>query len=592
MLAYLRISQFALIDDLEMHFGPGLTVLTGETGAGKSMILQAVSLLRGERASSDWIRQGADEARIEAIFALQPGSEPQQRLHSKLEQAGIDAGDWQTEGLVVARVLGSKGRNRAYLAGQLVPLAVMAQVCGELIDISSQHEHQTLLQPSKHLRFLDRCGVSDSVRLAMKSAFLDFSAQHRLWQSLCLGEKQRAEREDFVRFQLQELQNAGLRLGEEEILREERDRLRFSEKLRDLVSRAEQTLHDRDPGLLSGVGALARMLDEGTALDAGLQPILQLARDAEIALDEVSRSLHRYQTQLHASPHRLQELEDRLYALSRILRKHGPDVSTALKKQQALEEELTQLGSQDQLREQAVLALDLLREKAAEQAEILSQERRQLAKQLEKQATAAIRSLAMPHAHFQVVFGSVVARKDGADTEFYVRDQAGNERHLSVDGWDDCQFLFSPNPGEPPKPLQQVASGGELSRILLALKQIVGRADDVATYVFDEVDAGIGGAVADTVGKNLQGLSRTRQVLCITHLGQIAAYADAHYKVEKNVNQNTTSTTISFLKKKSRIQEIARMIGGAKPTQRTEQHASELFDLAQQAKEASRDGLS
>lgn len=576
MLSYLHISQFALIEDLEMHLGPGLTVLTGETGAGKSMILQAVSLLRGERASLDWIRQGQEEARVEAVFSPAPGSEVYKKLQENLRRAGLEPLDGN-EGLSVTRTLHRRGR--AYLGGQLVPVSVLAEVVGDLIDVSSQHEHQTLLRPARHLAVVDRCGVSAEARDAVKAAYEEYDAAASDWKTLQQEERQRGEREDFLRFQVQELEQAQLKMGEDELLRQERDRLRHMQKLRDAVEQAEHAITGTDPGLQAGAASVAALLADAARLDPALAASAQLARDAEIAWGEVAHALRRYRGQLHASPHRLQEIEDRLYALSKLLRKHGPSVEDALQKQQSLRQELDRLENHGSLREALENRLRHLQAVLCEKAERLSKERKQVAARLQQQVTDAIRSLAMPHASFEIALDRVTPAA-ASDAEALDRAPA------TAQGWDVCQFLLSPNPGEPLRPLQQIASGGELSRMLLALKQIVGREDEVATYIFDEVDTGIGGAVADTVGRNVHALSRSRQVLCITHLGPIAAYADTHFRVEKSVHDNRTMTSVVPLKQSQRVQEIARMIGGAASTAKSKSHAQELLALAAQAKKS------
>lgn len=576
MLSYLHISQFALIEDLEMHLGPGLTVLTGETGAGKSMILQAVSLLRGERASLDWIRQEQEEARVEAVFSPSPGTEVYKKLQENLRRAGLEPLDGN-EGLSVTRTLHRRGR--AYLGGQLVPVSVLAEVVGDLIDVSSQHEHQTLLRPARHLAVVDRCGVSAEARDAVRAAYEEYDAAASDWKTLQQEEQQRGEREDFLRFQVQELEQAQLKMGEDELLRQERDRLRHMQKLRDAVEQAEHAITGADPGLLAGAASVAALLADVARLDPALATSAQLARDAEIAWGEVAHALRRYRGQLHASPHRLQEIEDRLYAVSKLLRKHGPSVEDALQKQQSLRQELDRLENHGSLREALEDRLRHLRAVLCEKAERLSKERKQVAARLQRQVTDAIQSLAMPHASFEIALDRVTPAS-GSDAEALDRPPS------TAQGWDVCQFLLSPNPGEPLRPLQQIASGGELSRMLLALKQIVGREDEVATYIFDEVDTGIGGAVADTVGRNVHALSRSRQVLCITHLGPIAAYADTHFRVEKRVHDNRTMTSVVPLKQSQRVQEIARMIGGAASTAKSKSHAQELLELAAQAKKS------
>ena len=578
MLTYLRISNFAILDEVELTFGSGMTVLTGETGAGKSLVLDAVALLRGGRASAEMIRTGADEARIEAVFAPLPGSSAEEALRERMLKLGLETAQLRDEGLVVRRVVGRSGRSRIHIAGQISTVAVLSELCGSLIDISGQHEHQSLLEVSQHLRLLDRSGVPTELLAKMATAFDALVQSSAALQAASQDERARTDREEFLRFQLQELEAAAPQPGEDEALRAEQKRQRSVEKLLTAARRGETCLYSAEGSVLDQLGMLLRDWHEAAALDPELQTLSAQVLEAQALLDDVAHRVRRYADGLAADPQRLQEVEDRLHLLGRLLRKHGPDLATLLRKQAEMQEELEALSQHEERRAQALQAVDKARAEAQKVAKQLTQARQKVALRLAEQAGEALGELAMSGARLlPKVEGRAAGKGDDPALLFSVD---GEVRRLSREGWDRCELLLSANPGEELRPLHRIASGGELSRVMLALRRILGQADQVATCVFDEVDAGIGGATADRVGRQIRALAQNKQVLCITHLAQIAAYGDDHFRVEKQVEEGRTATRVRPLDATERREEIARMLGGARVTAKSRAHADELLKEA------------
>ncbi len=572
MLTHLRITDFALLDDVELALGPGLNVLSGETGAGKSLLVDAVALLRGGRASAEQVRSGAEEARIEALFEP-PHGPAADALAQRLEHAGIARVE---EGLIVRRVIGKNGRGRVYINDTLSTAAALSEVAGVLIELAGQHEHQTLSDSSRHLAILDEFGGLEP--LAAQMLARSEACGQSIFALAALDGQVRAggEREAFLRFVLDELSAAELRTGELEELAAERERLRARERLLGASRRGEEVLYARESAVVDEVGAIARELDELGQIDPRLGAIGRQLGEARALIEDAAGELRHYADGLDADPERLSVVEERLHTIERLLRKHrgeAGDIDGLLRRQAELAAELDALENHEERRAELVTAVDRAVDAAATIARQLSAGRTAAAKQLATRVDAALAEVGMTGARLVPVVTALLAR-DG-DPPALVVDQ----RRLSATGWDKVELLLAANPGEEPRPLQRVASGGELSRIMLALKRILSRADKVATYVFDEVDAGIGGAVADVVGRQIKQVAGDKQVVCITHLGQIAVFADHHFRVEKTTVEGRTSTVVRRLNAAERRDEIARMIGG-KITQKARAYAEELLKAA------------
>jgi len=552
VLTLLRISGFALIDEGELPLGPGLTVLTGETGAGKSIVVDALALLRGGRASVDAIRTGRDEARVEAVIELPADSPVRARL--------VDEGRDVEDELVVRRAIGRTGRGRVHVGGALATVGDLAGTVGRLVDIASQHDQQTLTDPEQQLAILDQFASNRAERDEMASAFAALQQARAELERFDADARTRAEREDLLRYQLGEIESANLSdPAEDDRLKAERERLRGAEKFQTAVARGEEVLYAGEGAVSGRIASVVRELAPLSALDPTLQPFVERLREAVAQVEDVARDLSRYGDSIRSDPGRLAEVEERLFLMSRLARKHGGTLGDVIARGAAMRRDLAEIGSfEDGLtaRREAVAAAEG-RAKAA--AAALSASRGRAAGGLEKRVNAVLGELALGTAKLPV---SLEPREE-----------------LSASGAERVRFLFAPNPGEPPRPLAKIASGGELSRVMLAMKQALAKSDHVLTYVFDEVDAGVGGATADAIGRKLKALAADRQVLVITHLPQIAVFAEAHWRVTKTVEGDRTVVAIDRLTEKQRVAEISRMLSGAASKQATA-HADEMLRRA------------
>ena len=550
MLTLLRISGFALIDELELPFGPGLTVVTGETGAGKSILVDALGLLRGGRAGADLIRTGRDEARVEAIVELPAGSSARARLVADGRELQLE------EGLVIRRVIARGGRGRAHLGGGLATAADLTATVAGLIDIASQHDQQSLTDPESQLAILDAFAENQALREEMTAAHAAKAAAAAALTSFSADARARAEREDLLRFQLGELEAARPAPGEDEALAAERERLKGAERFFAATARGEEVLYAGDGAVAERLAGVARDLGPLALLDPALAPLGERLAEAQAAIEDVARDLGRYARGIRSDPARLADVEERLFLLQRLCRKHGGTVADLAARQATLARELAELGSFEEglaARQAAAAAADA---RAAAAAAGLSASRRQAAAQLEKKVSTVLRELGFASARLPVAIDA---------------------RELGPHGADRVRLLFAPNPGEEPRPLAKIASGGELSRVMLAVKQALARTDEVLTYVFDEVDAGVGGGTAEVIGRKLKRLAADRQVIVITHLPQVAAFADAHVRVTKTAARGKTRVEIVRLDDADRPGEIARMLAGAAPSAEASAHAAEML---------------
>lgn len=560
MLRELRIKNFAVIDQVALDLGPGLNVLTGETGAGKTIVLNALGLISGGRVSSDIIRQGEDEASVEALFGGLPEAH-----RSKL----LEGGYGNEDELVIKRVVSRSGKNRIYLNGSLCPLGFLSEVGGYLIHIYGQHEHQALLKPETHLKLLDSYAGLEGKSEEMKQRYRALSlAWDSLKQAKEMLEKRKRE-EDLLRSQLQEISQARLQAGEEEELKARKNILIHAEKLYQGCKEGEDLLYEGEDALVGRLGRYVLRLRELANIDDGLNVAVELLNSSQAQLQEATAVLRRYTGKVQFEPGALEQLEDRLAEINRLKRKYNGAVEDILKIQEKVAEELKALDRG----EEEIPALEQIFEEARgsawQIAEALSMERKRVSKKFKKEMEKEVEGLGMPGTIFEVRFLS--EEGDGYEPPFLVGGKKVTEQ-----GMDQVEFYFSPNPGEAVKPLAKIASGGELSRLMLAIKSLVLTQGDIPTLLFDEVDAGIGGKVAEIVGKKLKKVAASHQVLCVTHLPQIAALADSHYVVQKEVAKGRTFTEVKKLKDKERVEEVARMLGGVKITEKTKRHAEEM----------------
>lgn len=557
MIVSMSIKDLAVIEATSMEFGPGLTVLTGETGAGKSIIIAALSLLLGDRAQTDAIRRGADRAEVEGLFRLAPHS----RAAAELE--ALDLGfddDEQIDGaitLLIRRVISRTGRGRVYINGRLATVANLRAVSQGLVDITSQHQHTQLLDDRHHLAVLDRFGGLDEGVAEFRQAYEIWREAARARDELRSVEAKRLQREDFVRFQLQELDDLNPQDGERARLVEERSRLAHADKLASASASAGKDLCGGRDTADAALRRAIRALDDAGGVDAALDALRERVETARIDLEDASHELAMYSRNVDADPRRLAETDDRIAAIRKLERKHGADEGGLVAITEALRAEVDTFESLEINIQEAEALVTTTEAAARVLAEGVSQQRKVAAAALEERVTEELAALAMPDAK--------------------IRFELEPRPTLAATGVDSGSLSIETNRGEGFGPIGKVASGGELSRVLLALKRALSHADPVETCIFDEIDTGTGGAVADAIGRQLAALADERQVMVITHLAQVAARANHHLKVDKTVVGDRTTTSVETLDAKRRHDEIARMLGGLEITKKTRDHAAELL---------------
>ena len=555
MLRFLSIRRLAVIDAIQVEFGPGLNVLTGETGAGKSILVEAVGLLLGGRASGDLVRTGEETATIEAIF---------------------ESGE---EEFLVRREVTAQGRSRAFVNGELATAAALRDPSGRLVELHGQHEHHTLLDPSTHLAVLDGFGRHAALLAPVQSAFAAMRTVGDERARVGQAAASRQARQELVEFQLAELDRVAPTAAEDEQLTTTKHVLASAERIERLCGESYSALYDSDDAILARLGAVWRRVGDLAAIDSRFQPYLDGRDSIKAQLEDLAAFLRRYADHIEASPGRLQQVEDWLALLERLKKKHGPTLADVLATRDRLRVELEELTHSDERLEDLGRRYDSARADYIAAAERLSAARRETARDLARRLERSLGDLAMERTTFDVRF----------------RGEALPEPEWTASGIDTAEFFVSPNPGEEPRALARIVSGGELSRIMLAIKALTAtsrlgyseaadRAPSTAApgLVFDEVDAGIGGRAADVVGRTLRTLGSTFQVLCITHLPQIAAYADAQYAIRKHVDGGRTRTDVTRLDDAGRVEELARMLGGAAVTHGLRASAREMLDARRQ----------
>ncbi len=554
MLTELRITNFAVIERLSLTIDSGFTVLTGETGTGKSLLIDAVALLVGGRASSDQIRFGEDEAQLEASFEIPLTHPLLQRLRAR-EILGP-----QDSQLIIRRIIARSGRNRVYLNGVLSPVHVLEEFAGTLIDIHGQHDQQSLLSSFAQLEVLDAFGRLLELRSQYRSTHRDWVCSREERAELAARLQQRAQQEDLLRFQQQELDEAACRIGEEELLQAERHRLGSSRRLTELASEAQERIQDDTHGILANLVSTERVLGELSQIDSEMGGTVRFVSEAKVLLKEVSDSLRGYAESLDDDPMRLSAIEDRLTVIQKMKKKYGGTIDTVLETHNRVKHELEQLRGADSELDRYDRLIEERQRNVSVLARTLSEKRADAAQRLTKLVDKELNALKMGSVRFLVQVMS-----------------SGPDEIYGPDGADRVEFLLSTNAGEPLKPMPRVASGGELSRVMLALKSVLADVDHVPVLIFDEIDTGVGGAVAATIGKRLRELGRYHQVLCITHLPQVASQAQHHFSVEKSEVKGRTVAMVRSLTGMSREGEIARMLGGERITQKTRSAAAELI---------------
>lgn len=570
MLRLLRIANFAIIDSLEVEFGPGLNALTGETGAGKSIIFEALHLTLGGRASAEAVRAGAGEAVVETLFELPetPGGRAARKI---LEEAGVEVGPGRE--LIVRRRVAPDGRSRIYLNGVLGTAATLAAAVERLVNIHGQHAHQTLLRPSTHLGLLDEfAGLGDEIN-KLEEAVRALRETERALAQHGQGARERAQRAEALRFQAEELERARLSAGEMEAIEAELPRLRNAERLGTLAGELHQKLYEAEGSVFERLGEVRRGLERLAELDPGRAKWKEEAASLLAQVESLSEGLRAYAEGAEGDPARLEALEGRRALLRELRRKYGGGEAECLAFLARAREELASLAEEAGGEARLQAGRDRLRAEAGRLARSVSGARRKAARRLDKGMAEALAELGLKGAVFETRL------EHAPDPEGFL-ELGGQKVRLRPEGADECEFFFSPNPGEPPRPLARVASGGELSRLMLALESVLRRGDLIPTLIFDEVDAGIGGAVAEVVGRKLLEVSRNHQVLVITHLPQVASLADRHFGIAKRAAKGRTTASIRPLDGEARVEEVARMGAGLEITQAARAHAKEMLQGA------------
>lgn len=544
MLEHLHIRNVALIKESEISFGDGLNILTGETGAGKSMIIDSLQFALGGRAGKDFLRHGEKQAVVEALFSVQS-----QALTEKLAENGIAPEEDGT--LLITRTLSEAGKSVCRINGSTVTVGMLKEIAEDMIDIYGQHEHQSLLNPVKHIRLLDRfCGAGFGEAMEeYKNSRQRLKDLEKQLAILIGDESQREQRMDMLLFQKEEIEAAELREGEEDALLEQKKRLSSMERLIRLTGESVTLLYDGDdraPSACDQLGDALAKLQEAAEYDAALSPLADALADGYAAVEDCARELKREAEKQEADPEELERIEERLQLFYKLKRKYGGSIEAVLEFYEKAVQELEFLSNSSEK------AAELSAEKAEEEkrlsalAETLTARRRATAEQVEEQIETALHDMEMKHARFHI--------------------QIEEKADWGADGKDKVEFLISANAGEPLKPLAKIASGGEMSRVMLALKTVLVDADEIGTFIFDEIDTGVSGRTARRVGEKMRFLGGKRQLLCITHLPQIAAMADNHFLIEKESDAGETVTRVTALDEEGAVREVARLMNDVTET--------------------------
>ncbi|MEZ4327386.1 MAG: DNA repair protein RecN [Polyangiales bacterium] len=559
----MRVRNFAIIDELEVELGSGLNVFTGETGAGKSILVSALQLVLGGKARPDVVRTGAEQAEVEALFDI--SRDPAAR--ARMVEAGIEVEDDEPE-LVIRRVIQANGRTRAFVNGQMATASQLAQVTSGLADISSQHQYHTLVDARTHLGYLDAFAGLEADLESITEAHRAFADADARVQDLVARHRDRGQREDLLRFQLKEIDDLAPRADEEEELLAERGVLRHAEKLSGVAGGAEHVLYSADKAVCEKVARVVSDLRGGAVYDARLNAIADQVEAAQTQLEDAASELGRYARGINVDPARLAQVEERADRLARLKRKYGGTLADVIALRAKVAVELADLDDFEAALSTAEHAREVAREAAAKIALRLREGRKKAASKLSASISAELASLGMGDAAVEVDVQPLEGR--GGELEI-------EGARLSPTGIDRAEFLIAPNRGEAARPLAKVASGGELSRAMLAIKRVLAGVGPAGLYVFDEVDSGVGGAVAEVIGQKLGDVAAHSQVLCITHLAQIAVYGDTHFRVHKEVVGERTHSRVSKLAEGERLEEVARMLGGLTVTAATRAAAEDMM---------------
>ncbi|HSQ18531.1 MAG TPA: DNA repair protein RecN [Anaerolineales bacterium] len=572
MLSELRIENFAIIDRLELKFHPGLNIFTGETGAGKSIIIDAVESLLGSRADATQVRAGAERANLEATFEIPEAVS--QNVQAILEREALVE---EISQVTLGREIRTNGRSVARVNGRQVSVGLLSELGEYLVDVHGQSEHLSLLRVRKHLGLLDRFAQVEDVLVRYQNQYAALHNLRKELQELRQAETDAARRQDILTYQINEIESARLRPGEEEELRDERNRLANAEGIAAVVQQALQLLDDglpESPAITDLLGQVVTLLGNLARMDPKQNHLSEQVQAAQESVEDATASLRDYLERIEFNPKRLDQVEDRLNLLHNLKRKYGDTIQAVLAFAEKSRQQLDQIAHAGE----RIVALEAeevhLLEQLGKDGTVLSHKRHAAAEKLEKAMEGELDTLKMSGAHFKVAFETRL-HADGVPLE------DGRRVAFDAHGLETVEFLVAPNPGEGLKPLVKIASGGETSRLMLAIKNVLARADQVPTLIFDEIDQGIGGRVGSVVGRKLWDLARQHQVLCVTHLPQLAAFGEQHLQVQKLVLEGRTVTQVESLSGEKRLLELAQMMGEV--SDGTRQSAQELIETARQA---------
>jgi len=565
MLRELSIKNFAIIDDLNICFSDGLTILSGETGAGKSIIINAVNLLLGSRATAKLIRTGADTAELEAIFQITPESQASKII----KENGYDP----FEELLIRRIISRNDRHRIYINGRMATIQVLNSITQNLAGISGQHAHQGLLKEDRHLLILDRFGGMMPLRSKLSRCFHKTLPLIQKLKSLESLQNRQAEQIELLNFQKDEIEKASITRNEDTILEQEKIRLKNRKNLYQTVHETLEELYGREGAILERLTQIKKNLFKASRIDPELSSKAEAIADVTYRTEDIAEEFRDYLKTIEMDENRIEEVDERLDQLNRLKRKYGGSLESIALHLGSIDRNLSEIENLSGQIAETEAALSEHRKKMAQIAETLSTKRKQAAKIISRKVEKELAELKMPQTKFKVFVQPIPA---GQDTNPHLTT---GKSHITATGIDQATFMIAPNVGETLKPLASIASGGELSRVVLALKAIMADTESVETVIFDEVDAGIGGGEAEVVGQKIFKLSRYHQIICITHLPQIAKFGNHHLKISKRVSDGRTRTVITPLSEKERVKEIARMLGGLEITQTTLEHAREMLGI-------------
>ena len=556
MLENISVKNIVLIDSLFVEFEKGLNVLSGETGAGKSILIGALTLLLGGKTSTDFIRTGTDEAAVSGSFFI--GNKHIEAL-KWLDEHGIEPEDNR---VLIRRNLKQNGRSNAWIQSTPVTRNELEDFTSLLVDIHGQHDHQSLFRIAEHRRFLDSfAGINNEVKM-FTSLYAELAEKRTELENLNLSEKELAEKQELLQFAIDEITKAKLKEDEKEELEAEEKRLNQFEKLFEALNTASQLFSD-ESGIISLTKKAMHNLETAKNCDEGLEDLLKRLETGYYELDDISSSIDSYLSKLTFNPERVEQVQERLSLIYKLTKKYGATIHDVLNYAQNAEEQLEGLSKREAGKSELEQKIGILQSKLLKLGRILSEKRKEASSKLQKEVEEVLSNLGMPKTKFQV----------RVDT----RLPEGNRLSANPYGFDDIEFMISPNAGEPLRPLAKIASGGELSRVMLALKTVLAEGDEADTLIFDEIDTGIGGEVAISVASHMKKLSQKKQILCITHLAVIASHADNHIKIEKNTMGQTTKTSAAAVSGKTRLEEIARMLAGDELSEASLKHAEELL---------------